>query len=181
MEQWKIIVGYPDYQVSDMGRVKSTKKGERILKPFIDRYGYCWVSFSGDSKKVNARITSLVADAWIGPLPDGLERAHDNGDSTDNRVVNIRYKTPTENNRDRIRHGTIPKGEIASNAALKAEQVKQIFTSSEPDSILSLKYGVSRYAIWAVKTGKNWRHITDSLQRSAAPTRRAKWGEFMGK
>ncbi len=46
-EEWKYIENYPDYQVSNLGRVKSFKKwrgvNERILKPRKNKQGYLYI------------------------------------------------------------------------------------------------------------------------------------------
>ena len=45
-EVWKDIDEY--YQVSTLGRVKSTKKGkEKILKGYINNYGYVTLTLNG--------------------------------------------------------------------------------------------------------------------------------------
>ena len=46
-EEWKEITGYPNYMVSNMGRVKSLNYNhtgrEKILKPSVDKRGYLQV------------------------------------------------------------------------------------------------------------------------------------------
>lgn len=47
--------------------------------------------------------------AWIianGPIPDGMQIDHVNGDGTDNRLVNLRLTTPSENKRNMRRMRT---------------------------------------------------------------------------
>lgn len=94
-EIWKNIKDYPNYQVSNMGRVKSlsnnkTRK-EKILKLHSDRNGYLFLSLSKDGKYKNIRIHRLVATAFI-PNPNNLpEVNHRNEDKTDNRVENLEY------------------------------------------------------------------------------------------
>ena len=79
MEEWKEIEGYTNYEVSNLGRVKSkaryTNTGiihssqvfrkERILKPRKDRNGYLRVQlFSGQEGK-DYVLSRLVAKAFI--------------------------------------------------------------------------------------------------------------------
>jgi hypothetical protein len=53
-------------------------------------------------------VHSLVAEAFIGPRPIGLEVRHLDGDSTNNAVDNLRYGTHAENMQDRVKHGRDP-------------------------------------------------------------------------
>jgi hypothetical protein len=51
-------------------------------------------------------VHQLVLEAFVGPRPRGMESCHNNGNQTDNRLVNLRWDTKSENNLDRVRHGT---------------------------------------------------------------------------
>jgi hypothetical protein len=44
--------------------------------------------------------------AFVGPCPAGLEIRHLNGNATDNHLSNLTYGTKSENELDRVRHGT---------------------------------------------------------------------------
>ena len=40
-EEWRDVSGYPKYQISNLGRIKSFKNPyTRILKTFVNNYGY---------------------------------------------------------------------------------------------------------------------------------------------
>ena len=98
MEIWKNIENYPDYMVSNLGRVKSIKFGkEKLLKHSKDKYGYFKVLLSKNGKSKNLKIHRLVAKAFI-PNPDNKEFIdHINTNKTDNRVENLRWCTCKEN------------------------------------------------------------------------------------
>ena len=69
VEKWKDISGYPGYQVSNFGRVKSlnynhTKK-EKILKSFKQRDGYLLVKLYKNGKAKNIYIHRLVCTAFV--------------------------------------------------------------------------------------------------------------------
>ena len=68
-EKWKSIEGYPNYQVSSLGRVKSlnyrrTKK-EKILKLIKNRNGYLQVNLYKGKKMKTMYIHILVASAFV--------------------------------------------------------------------------------------------------------------------
>ena len=111
-EIWKNIEGYEGkYMVSNLGNVKSLwcrngfRKKERLLKKVIIKNGYARVSLY--TKGINnPKIHRLVANAFLGKCPVGLEVRHLNGNKHDNRSENLKYGTRKENVSDAISHGT---------------------------------------------------------------------------
>lgn len=106
-EEWRPVAGFPDYAISSSGRVMSYKRDAtgRVLSPYLVD-GYPMVRVSRPGTRRNRSVHSLVAEAFIGPCPDGQEVRHKNGDRTDPRVSNLCYGTRSENLRDAVRHGT---------------------------------------------------------------------------
>lgn len=95
MEIWKNIDGYPNYQVSNMGRVKSLNYNhtgkEKILKGLKNTNGYIYVALYKEGKVKGYSIHRLVATAFI-PNPNNLPQVnHRNEIKTDNRVENLEY------------------------------------------------------------------------------------------
>jgi hypothetical protein len=89
--------------------------------------GYHTVSImfaNGKARPVG--VHQLVADAYLGPVPDGMEVRHDNGAPSDNRPSNLLYGTCQDNADDRKRHGTYFSGGEHSNAKLTNEQAAAI-------------------------------------------------------
>lgn len=105
-ETWKPIAGYETvYEVSDFGRVRRLPKGN-ILKHTTAGRGYATVGLSQDGEATNKYVHHLVAEAHLGPRPNGLDICHRNGDITDPRLANLRYGTHHSNMRDSLQHGT---------------------------------------------------------------------------
>ena len=115
-ERWLPVVGYEGlYAVSDLGRVMSfqghgtkARSEGHLLKPWRGRdNGDRWaVSLRKDGIKKNHHVHRLVAAAFIGPLPDGLETRHLDDDPDNNRLSNLAYGTSKENKADMLRnHG----------------------------------------------------------------------------
>jgi len=103
MEKWKYIEGYPDYMVSDTGRIKSLKFG-MIKYPKIhqDDNGYRWFAAYLDGKRKKFKIGRLVAKAFI-PNPNNLPTVdHIDRNSLNDNLENLRWVTQGDNNRNRV-------------------------------------------------------------------------------
>lgn len=121
-EQWKPIPDWEGlYEVSDQGRVRSLDRevagrnryGEitrtlrgRVLKAPPNSDGYLMVSLCRDGSPVSRKVHVLVAVAFLGERPEGMDVCHNNGNPADNRLLNLRYDTRAENITDAVRHGT---------------------------------------------------------------------------
>lgn len=115
-EKWKPVVGAEGrYEVSNLGRVRSLTRFVRcchgahrtvpsmILKPGrMSQFGHVSVALG----KGNSRcVHTLVLEAFVGPRPKGFDACHKNGVGGDNRLVNLRWASRSDNNRDITRQG----------------------------------------------------------------------------
>lgn len=128
-ERWRWIPGYETfYKASDHGRVKSFHK-DKVNGKFLaltDHGGhYFRVHLKKNSTVKVMSVHRLVLLAFVGAPPPGWEACHGNGDSTDNRLVNLRWDSKKGNGADRVRHGTSA-GENSSNCVLLDTEVKAI-------------------------------------------------------
>ena len=108
-EEWREIEGFPRYQVSNYGRVKSftNPNKPKILRPHKLKSGYLMVHLAtgsewGSCQTECVRIHKLVADAFIPNPENKCHVRHINQDRTDNRVENLRWITPEESANDPI-------------------------------------------------------------------------------
>ena len=102
-EIWKIIEEYPDYMVSNMGRVKSLERNvvkgngglykieEKILKSIKKRDGYLQINLSKEGKQKTCLIHRLVASTFLDNPNNFFEVNHIDEDKTNNRVDNLEW------------------------------------------------------------------------------------------
>lgn len=136
---WKDIPGFPGYQVSAQGDVRSFKglgsgvshlkpQPQCTLKPY-ERKGYWSVNLYRDGKPYHMNIHRAVLLAFVGPPPPGHEGCHDDGNSQNNWLTNLRWGTKSANALDTVRHGrchcTI-KGEANPGAKYTTQQVAEM-------------------------------------------------------
>lgn len=164
-ENWISVPGYEDlYEVSDLGNVRSLH-GETVrdMKIGYTRGGYRAVILSLKGKTKNYRMNRLVLIAFHGDRPD-RQAAHKNGVRTDNRLRNLYWATTEQNAADRVRHGTILKGQAQATSILTEADVRQVrkiwSMPNHPSAAeLALEYGVSGPTLWKAATGRTWSHV----------------------
>ena len=97
MEQWKIVKGFEDYAVSDLGRVKRTVALERtkvgkVMTPWNNGSGYLRVNLHKDGKRHSLYVHILVATAFI-PNPPGLPEVNHKKKKSDNRAISLEWRS----------------------------------------------------------------------------------------
>lgn len=111
IEYWRPVKGFEGlYEVSSAGQVRSLPRGRSAgcaaLRPGANRRGHLHVTLSAGNVQTTRYVHKLVAEAFIGPCPDGQEVRHWDGNPANNTVGNLRYGTRAENLLDAVRHGT---------------------------------------------------------------------------
>lgn len=114
-ETWRPVTepGYEElYEVSSLGQVRSLPRqtskgvlGGRVLRQHPNGSGHLCVSLSKDGKCIKRDVHKLVAGAFLGPCPPGMEVRHGERGRQCNWVTNLRYGTHAENMQDRLRDG----------------------------------------------------------------------------
>ena len=103
-EIWKPAPGYVGVMVSDQGRVR----GElgHILRGGDNGSGYIHVEVrTDDGERRHKYVHRLVLETFVGPCPPGMQACHWDDVPTNNALSNLRWDTPSENMRDRVRNG----------------------------------------------------------------------------
>jgi hypothetical protein len=109
------------------------------------------------------RVNSLVAAAFHGPRPPGLQCRHLDGNRVNNRADNLAWGTAEVNWEDRRRHGNARAGVENHAAKLTSEQVREIrrlyATRTISQQALAKRFNVSRSAISSAFHGNTWREV----------------------
>jgi hypothetical protein len=170
-ESWRPIPGFDGYEASDHGRIRSLDRwvpqkgkkdrwwGGRILSPQKCTPGYLKV-FVGKGRQ--RMIHQLVALAFLGPCPLGMEVAHGDRNKRNNRLSNLRYDTRAGNLADRRIHGTHLEGETCGPSKLTAAEVTEIYSFKGLISAVPVAsaYNCTPSNILAIWKGKSWCSVT---------------------
>lgn len=134
-ETWRPVPGFPDYDVSDQGRVRSwlnNRHGRRstprtIGSTMTNGYRIAKLrSRDGDTKIT--LVHRLVLTVFVGECPPNMEACHWDGDPANNHLENLRWDTKQSNAADRKRHGTFdaPYLAAAKRSRLSDDDVREI-------------------------------------------------------
>lgn len=99
LEKIKPIMGFPRFFVTNLGRVlkKNSKGGFEEVKQHINKRFYYDVGLTKDGKTYTKKVSRLVAQAFIGPIPEGYFVDHIDCNKEHNYVTNLRIITNSEN------------------------------------------------------------------------------------
>ena len=163
-EIWKDIPGYIGvYQVSNLGRVRSldryVERGKRgffkegqIQKLQNNGNGYLYKQLKYKGKYRNFYIHRLVLMVFVGERPDGMVICHKDGDTTNNKLSNLRYDTPKENNIDQFRHKN-RKGKLSNEEVI---EVRKLIKKGISTKELCAIFKVDKWVIQRIKNNKNY-------------------------
>lgn len=162
-EVWKDIPGYEgEYQVSDLGRVKSLRRcvrcgykgrGKRRVPEKILRPGrYC---SSGHVSVVLRKGThglpvhKLVMLAFVGERPDGMDICHNDGNPSNNCLTNLRYDTRTNNILDVYKHS----GKWRKLSPDDVKEIRTLLSAGVQGKVIAAKFDVGENSISRIKKG----------------------------
>ena len=156
--QIALAANHPGYRVAEDGTVYGPRGF--ALKGHTLPDGYQRVTVRG----CHILRHVLVAEAFIGPRPEGMQVNHIDGDKGNNHVSNLEYVTPSENVRhsiDVLKTERAP-GERNANARLADADVRamrSLHASGVPATKVGERFGINPTHAWRIATGRSWRHV----------------------
>lgn len=154
---WQVCEQNEDYEVSLDGRVRSRISGLE-LKPQDNGIGYKTVAIRIPGHK--GRMTyvhRLVARAFIGPCPAGMEVHHVDRDLANNHADNLRYVTHGENLAERYNHFP-PVG--AKFSFEQVREARRLRKSGLKFREIAEKFGVHLQTAYRVCHGETYSRVT---------------------
>lgn len=167
-EKWKIAPDFPDYEVSNQGRVRRFTNGSHIkagaiLKQTLGCIGYFKISLYRDKKQNSINVHRLICLAFHGAAPTkNSQVAHFDGNPKNNHANNLRWTDAAGNAQDRIRHGRQDRGTKINTNKLNVSQVKAIRSRAKsgiPQRTIAAEFGITQATVWAIKHRKIWVHV----------------------
>ena len=192
-EIWKAIEGFEDfYEVSDQGRVRSLTRTIQFANQFgpcskliLGRVLRCGLVPMSKAKRSwcrhaalcvegedhQRRVSRLVFEAFCGPLQPTDEVWHRNGDSLDDRAVNLQRFSAEE--ASSLNNPMLTRGEASPQAKLTAAKIKAISREAREHKRTNVEigeeHGISASVVSNIKTKKTWCHVRRPLGKRARP------------
>lgn len=138
-EEWKEIPDFPGYYASSLGRIRG-KKGW-IMKPHAAPDRYYKLNVRKEGSVYSRSVHALVALAFIGPRPLGMEVCHNNDNKLDNKPTNLRYDTHFGN----MRQSRLTREEVL--------YIRERVAEVENCAKVAQDLGLSRCRVWSIAKG----------------------------
>lgn len=172
IEEWRPVPGYPNYEASTLGRVRSycnchagRKKEPHIISQSPMAGGYLKIQLWLNGVMIYRSVHRIVALTFLPIDPARLEVNHKDGNKTANHVQNLEWATSSENMRHsfRVLGNKAPHGEKHRSAKLTEHDVHAIFALKQTEKIsnrkLAKRFNVASQTIDVLLLGKTWRHL----------------------
>ncbi len=164
MPEAVVIVGFERYSVTAGGRVFSTIRKGRELRPFLNGNGYLAVSLmaTGATRPRKIHVHRLVAEHFI-PNPNSLPTVnHKDGNKLHNHEANLEWASYSDNNKHALDTGLRNDfGETHYLASLTNDQVREIKDLSQNYTyqFIARHFGIDRRQVGRIVRGERWGRI----------------------
>ena len=152
----------PGYGVDILGNVFSRMKrgpgGDRFFgswEPKVKsttRTGYLAIGVMVGGRRFFRMVHRLVFEAFVGPIPEGFEINHLDGNKKNNALVNLEVVTPKENIQHAIRTGLLRNRGVESVLAKlttkQAEEIRSAYMCGEKQREIAARFSVSQSTVW---------------------------------
>jgi len=178
--EWRELPGFGGrYYASSAGdiwtRFNRNGRGAMFSKDADRRIKYLnCVLRRPDGTQVTRTVHSIIAEAFLGPRPQGLYVCHRDDNPRNNAVANLYYAAPKQNTADAYRLGGIARGSKRSDSKLCEASVlaaRDMYRSGAALADIADRFSVSGSTIFNAIRGKTWRHVSEPVGPSEARRR----------
>jgi hypothetical protein len=163
METWQQIPNHPFYEVSTEGRVRRMMPSRgavagRVIAQRSINSGYLTVTLNARQVVSSCLVHRLIAEAFLGPCPEGYEVNHKDADKKNNRPANLEYMTRSEN----LIHSGSYRGERNSQARLteaSVVEIRRLYATGIGYKNLGRQLGLPWGIIRNVIKRRTWKHV----------------------
>lgn len=185
IEIWRPIAGYPGYDISNLGGVRSwwgrspvggwqggfarvrleTPRFLKVSKTYTGknyRHHYPSVGLWADRKQKTFPVYTLVANAFLPRLVGTDQVNHKNGVKTDARLGNLEWTDDDGNHEHATIYGLHASGERHGLSRITANDVRRIrerVASGEMLTTVARDYGYTVAGVSSIVNRKTWKYV----------------------
>lgn len=160
------LLDFEGYWAGADGKIYSMRMSRgreyRPLKPGLGSTGYQHVNLPVEDGVCRPRLVHiLVAEAFHGARPEGVEVSHQNGNYLDNRPTNLAWETKIENRAKRKLHGTDDEGLKNTRACVDSDSLEEIrtrITGGGTNKSIAEEFDVSPTTISRIRNGRRFQN-----------------------
>lgn len=161
MEEWKTIKDYPNYEVSNIGIVRTTKneftRKERVLKRKLSNKGYVRVGLWKSNKVKFISVHRLVAIHFIDNPNNLPEVNHKDGNKENCNNWNLEWTDRKGNSKHASETGLFASRQRHGRTNLSEQDVEDIRNSKLKVSELCEKYNLHNTTIYSILRRETWK------------------------
>lgn len=163
MNDWRPIPSSGGrYWASADGQIRGPSG--RIRRQHRSSNGYWRITINAGGRPRSCFVHHLVAEAFLGPRPDGLVVCHGPAGKDCNAASNLRYASQSENcSVDKQRDGTAQRGSRHGRSTLTAAHVLAIRAMAcgpYRQEDIAWAIGTSRANVANIASGRSWSWLT---------------------
>lgn len=165
-ENWKAIENFSDYQVSDLGRVRSKRKTGSwvVMTGGLTRNGMFYRRYTmvdDDGVKCLRNGHRLVLCTFKPRSDDsGPMVLHRDGNGQNNCLSNLYWGDAAQNAEDKLAHGWSAQGELNPNRRLNEKQVEDIRQKYSTGCVRQVDigeyYGITQTQVSRIVRNESW-------------------------
>lgn len=156
-EVWISIKDYPNYQISNLGNVKSLITN-KVLLTQIDKYGYNNIIIN----KKYFFIHRLIAIHFIDNPLNKPQVNHINGIKNDNKIENLEWVTSKENINHSYKKKLHPTCEKHGRSKLSNNDVlliRELLQNKVNQKFIADNFNISQVSVWKIKKRKTYNNL----------------------
>lgn len=159
-EVWKRVYGFPEYEVSNLGKVR---KGSLLLKQSpAGNGGYPRVTFWVGGKRFDKLVSIVVLESFVSEAPINLRDAlHRDDNRLNNKLDNLYWGNASQNAYDGIRNGNRKVGEAHVQSKITWDIVREMRRLHKEEKMsarsIGLRFGLSNNRALQIVKNLAWK------------------------
>lgn len=163
METYKKVIGFQDYEISNLGNVRSLKYNKIKQIKLIKHKGYCRFHVRNYKDKINKtlKVHREVYKAFIEEEIDGYEINHIDCNKSNNELNNLEKVSHKGNMVHASVNNLLVKGSNSKSSKLKEQDIpiikSKFYDKKQSQRSIAREYNVSHTTIKHIINGQKWR------------------------